>query len=410
MGLLERLKELETMHQAGQINDSEYEMLVASAAKNFKPETESAPLEVSKSEDTTVVEENARQQVSSFKLTKNLDGLQKNVDKKKLTVISAVVAFVVIVFVLIATFSGNEKTKNMTSQLSSITGPLDGGVPISTEDWSNLTIRDLNNPRFENGETTNSFWAFEVSATYQGKTTGKLLEFVKGAVDQNGVLHRKTDTEENYEEDTFGGLLYSEEVVAGSSSKIIFWFDVPGKVTDLVFKVSDSSGEVWIKPAGSKEFSPPTTESAESKEFETRVVSGELKSITGYVVSAGENFNAARKSVPILLKQGRTQLAHAESRSALERFRSDLKEFCQKTIKTRDDSPSYIDESIVSDISSIIFWCNSPNDFENLLAVPDENFEEEWKRLFDGTTWLTFVDTLSSYWTKLGKLPETYAP
>lgn len=406
MGLLERLKELETLRQGGQINDSEYEMLVASAAKNFRPETESAFPKVSESEDATVVEESARRLIPDSNSLKNLGGLQNNLDKKKLAVIGAVVALAIIGrLVLIPVLSGDEQTKKLTSQLSSITDPLDGGVPISTEDWSNLTIRDLNNPRFTSGETTNSFWAFEVSATYQGKTTGKLLEFVKGAVDQNGVLHRETDTEENYKADTFSGLLYSEEVVAGSTSKIIFWFDVPGKVTDLVFKVSDLSGEVWIKPAGSKEFSPPTTESAELKEYETRVVSGKLKSVTDYVVSAVRNFDARMKGVNILLKQGRTQLAIAENRSALDRLRSDLIEFCQKTIETRDGSPSYIDKSIVSEISSLTFGCDSSFlGFENLLSEPDENLIQEWNRLSDGTTWQVFVGTLYTYWSKLGKI------
>ena len=40
MGLIERLNELESMRQSGQISDSEYAMLVASATKKFSDETE----------------------------------------------------------------------------------------------------------------------------------------------------------------------------------------------------------------------------------------------------------------------------------------------------------------------------------------------------------------------------------
>jgi len=41
MGLVERLNELESMRQSGQISDSEYAMLVASATKKFSEETQS---------------------------------------------------------------------------------------------------------------------------------------------------------------------------------------------------------------------------------------------------------------------------------------------------------------------------------------------------------------------------------
>jgi len=41
MGLVERLNELESMRQSGQISDSEYAMLVASATKKFSEETHS---------------------------------------------------------------------------------------------------------------------------------------------------------------------------------------------------------------------------------------------------------------------------------------------------------------------------------------------------------------------------------
>ena len=41
MGLVERLNELESMRQSGQISDAEYAMLVASATKNFSEETQS---------------------------------------------------------------------------------------------------------------------------------------------------------------------------------------------------------------------------------------------------------------------------------------------------------------------------------------------------------------------------------
>ena len=42
MGLVERLNELESMRQSGQISDAEYAMLVASATKKFGEESEPA--------------------------------------------------------------------------------------------------------------------------------------------------------------------------------------------------------------------------------------------------------------------------------------------------------------------------------------------------------------------------------
>ena len=41
MGLVERLNELESMRQSGQISDTEYAKLVASATKKFSEETQS---------------------------------------------------------------------------------------------------------------------------------------------------------------------------------------------------------------------------------------------------------------------------------------------------------------------------------------------------------------------------------
>ncbi len=53
MGLVERLNELESMRQSGQISDSEYALLVASATKKFSDETQSTNSTSNKPESST---------------------------------------------------------------------------------------------------------------------------------------------------------------------------------------------------------------------------------------------------------------------------------------------------------------------------------------------------------------------
>lgn len=71
MGLVERLNELESMRQSGQISDSEYAMLVASATKRFSDESVSTDLVSDKS--TLDVRPNSAQ-VNSTPINKTVVG------------------------------------------------------------------------------------------------------------------------------------------------------------------------------------------------------------------------------------------------------------------------------------------------------------------------------------------------
>lgn len=68
MGLVERLNELESMRQSGQISDSEYAMLVASATKKFTEESE--PATSSRGEDVVKVPQTDTQSKNQSLTTK----------------------------------------------------------------------------------------------------------------------------------------------------------------------------------------------------------------------------------------------------------------------------------------------------------------------------------------------------
>jgi len=117
MGLVERLSELESMRQSGQISDSEYAMLVASATKRFGEDSASI--------ETKVIEAlPAKSQTPSQSV-----GFRT---KSKLIVVSLVLVLIVATFVFSRGGTGEVPTASNTSDL--LIGPPE---TVSSEDSMN---------------------------------------------------------------------------------------------------------------------------------------------------------------------------------------------------------------------------------------------------------------------------------
>ena len=100
MGLVERLNELESMRQSGQISDSEYAMLVASATKKFSEESESAT--TSRGEDVVKVPQTDTQPKNQS-LTTTLVG-------------AGLVCFLILAFLVFGNNSSDEESTASSAQ------------------------------------------------------------------------------------------------------------------------------------------------------------------------------------------------------------------------------------------------------------------------------------------------------
>ena len=125
MGLVERLNELESMRQSGQISDSEYAMLVASATKKFSEESE--PATSSRGEDVVKVPQTDTQSKNQS-LTTKLVGVG--------LVCALILAFLV--------FGNNSSDEDVTASLAqdSTTFESDTEQTSGTEDLSKSNRED----------------------------------------------------------------------------------------------------------------------------------------------------------------------------------------------------------------------------------------------------------------------------
>ena len=354
MGLLDRLNELDAMRKSGQINDSEYEMLVANAARNTPAEIRLDTRADNEKVSATVTIEASQAPGAAKSLVIN-ELITKLGSTKLFGLVALILVTVILVVVAISSFNrgGNSdlEAESSATQLSTRKSPLDGGIPSSIGDWTDITVKDMNEP-FE--FSTNRFWAFRVEATYVGADTGVLSLFVKGAVDENGVLHRVAGTAPKYALRDFDrGNGYNPVVISGATVSYFFWFDIDGAVTDLVFKFSDSPGEGWIRPSGSIPVSPPTTLSAEDA-IEAAVV--ELQAIQEtFETSKKQFFNLA---FPIITSYQRglyDDQSFAQLRTGLTVLLPELQQFCEKTSKVT--APNIY--SVLPAISKLNLACSS---------------------------------------------------
>lgn len=125
MGLVERLNELESMRQSGQISDSEYAMLVASATKKFSEESE--PAASSRGEDVVKVPQ--------------IDTQSKNQSLTTKLVGVGLVCVLIIVFLVFGNNSSDEDSTASSAQ-DSTTFESDTEKTSQTEDSSKANRED----------------------------------------------------------------------------------------------------------------------------------------------------------------------------------------------------------------------------------------------------------------------------
>ena len=389
MGLLERLQELEAMRKNGQISDSEYEMLVASAAKSHSADLPSAQTRASDGTISTGSDEASKPKFSA-KLTPERDGnVAVAKGKNKLGLIIVMAAVIAALVFCASRQTGNEKNSPST-KASSFENPVDGSTPFSTEEWENITIKDMNYPRPDNG-TSNHFWAFEIAATYRGSEKGNLRNSIDGVVSQDGVSYRWLYSEENYEPNNFGGIgIYSQEVIAGASSKVYLWYEVAASVTSLVFQIVDKGGETWIKPGGSLQPSPSTTESAAEK---LKPIA-EIHSLDITWWGNAMKFGRYQNELIQFFREGKidVQTVIERHKNLVRTFSNETDSFCAK-VQSKKSELASAEISLGIAINGLEIPCTGYTSFLQLLDKNSGNdYIKEWNKFRDGTTSLTFIE------------------